>query len=365
MLITDPEELKRFAPETRLWQGIPSIEVTHKGRIFIAYYSGKHTETFGNYTILTVSDDDGKTFRDPVAVSYVGEEARSLDACLWIDPKGRLWFIWSIMPDNRVEYVICDDPDAEELVFSEIRTIPGEVLLNKPIVLSDGRWLFPSYSIAYKLFPLCPGDPNRKTGTLAVISEDEGKTFKTIAMIVAENRNFDEPMFLEKKNGDLEVYIRTYYGIALSVSRDGGYTWLEDVDSRLGGPCSRFFIRRLSSGNLLLINHYKYRARNNLTAMVSRDDGATWEDFLRIDPRGEVSYPDAVERNGKLYIVHDRERGAIYNPTRDYSKQAREILLSVITEKEILQGKLSREDSYLCAVISKLTRPIAPPASNT
>ena len=35
------------------------------------------------------------------------------------------------------------------------------------------------------------------------------------------------------------------------------------------------------------------------------------------------------------------------------------------SEEEILQGKLSREDSYLCAVISKLTRPIAPPASNT
>lgn len=38
--------------------------MTHKGHIFIAYYSGKHTETFGNYTIPTVSDDDGKTFRE-------------------------------------------------------------------------------------------------------------------------------------------------------------------------------------------------------------------------------------------------------------------------------------------------------------
>lgn len=361
MLITNPEFLSRFAPETRLWQGIPTIEVTPKGRIFVAYYSGKETETFGNYSILTGSDDNGKTFRDPIAIVDVGEEERSFDPCLWIDPKGRLWFVWAVMPNNRVEYVICDDPDADELVFSEIRTISGEVMLNKPTVLSDGRWLFPTTIWPYGVFPLCPGIKGRETGALAVISEDEGKTFKTIARIEAENRCFDEHMYLEKQNGDIELYIRTYYGIALSVSKDGGYTWSEDRDSRLGGPCSRFFIRRLSSGNLLLINHYKYRARNNLTAMVSRDDGATWEGFLRIDPRGEVSYPDAVERNGKLYIVHDRERGAIYDPARDYSKQAREILLSVITEEEILQGKLSREDSYLCAVISKLTRPIAPP----
>ena len=37
MLITKEEDLRRFYTDQRIWQGIPSIEVTPKGRIFITF----------------------------------------------------------------------------------------------------------------------------------------------------------------------------------------------------------------------------------------------------------------------------------------------------------------------------------------
>ena len=40
MLITDPNLLKEYNTTKRLWQGIPSIEVTPKGRVFLTFYSG-------------------------------------------------------------------------------------------------------------------------------------------------------------------------------------------------------------------------------------------------------------------------------------------------------------------------------------
>ena len=40
MLITDKNELKKYTTEHRIWQGIPSIEVTKGGRIFSTFYSG-------------------------------------------------------------------------------------------------------------------------------------------------------------------------------------------------------------------------------------------------------------------------------------------------------------------------------------
>ena len=48
MLITDPEKLQKYCACHRIWQGIPGIEVTDKGRMFVSLYSGNTKETFGN-----------------------------------------------------------------------------------------------------------------------------------------------------------------------------------------------------------------------------------------------------------------------------------------------------------------------------
>lgn len=58
MLIINKEELQRFAPCHRVWQGIPGIEHTKGGRTFITFYSGGTTETYGNYVLLYKSEDD-------------------------------------------------------------------------------------------------------------------------------------------------------------------------------------------------------------------------------------------------------------------------------------------------------------------
>lgn len=40
MLYTETKELQKYRASKRLWQGIPSIEVTKRGRIFLTFYSG-------------------------------------------------------------------------------------------------------------------------------------------------------------------------------------------------------------------------------------------------------------------------------------------------------------------------------------
>lgn len=102
MLITDREELQQYNTSQRLWQGIPGIEISDKGRLFAVLYSGGTKEEFGNYCALITSDDDGLTWSEPVAVAYNGPASRCYDPCLWMDMLGRLWFIWSIMPEHAV-----------------------------------------------------------------------------------------------------------------------------------------------------------------------------------------------------------------------------------------------------------------------
>lgn len=353
MLITDHEKLKAFQTAHRLWQGIPSIEVTKRGRTFLTFYSGGTREEIGNFAMVIVSDD-GKNFSEPIAAAFEPDN-RCFDPCLWIDPLGRLWFTWCVMPEDAVYGAICDDPDADELVWHEPVLIGHDVMMNKPTVLSSGEWLFPIAVWAEKLFLgyYCSKDAER--GAFAYRSVDQGRTFQKIGGTIMPQRSFDEHMILELEDERLAMYVRTYYGIGVSYSFDRGKTWTEGVDSGLGGPCSRFFIRRLKSGRVLLINHVDFKGRNNLTALLSEDDGRTWPYRLLLDGRDNVSYPDATQTDdGAIHITYDRERGGFLSSMDAVYACAREILTARITEEDIIAGRLVDAQSYLSRVCSKL-----------
>jgi hypothetical protein len=142
-------------------------------------------------------------------------------------------------------------------------------------------------------------------------------------------------------------------GLAETTSKDGGVTWSAPVRSAIEGPGSRFHVRRLKSGRLLMVNHLGFSRegslldqRSHLTAMLSDDEGKTWPHRLLLDDRSEVSYPDAIETDeGKLYIIYDRGR------TSD-----REILFAITNETDIAAGKPGPA-TKLRQLINKATAP--------
>lgn len=357
MLITDKKKLEKFSSQYRIWQGIPSIEVTKKGRVLVTFYSGGVKEEVGNFSMIICSDN-GVDFSEPIAVAYK-ENNRCYDPCLWIDPKGRLWFTWAESADvYRVMAAICDDPDAETLEWHEPFEIGGEVMMNKPIALTTGEWLFPCAVWAARLCNMVSGlkesdDTDRRA--FAYKSVDNGKSFEKLGGVDMPKRSFDEHMILELKDGRLAMYVRTEYGIGVSYSYDRGKNWTKGENSGLGGPCSRFHIRRLKSGRILLVNHYNFKGRNNLTAMLSEDEGKTWKYKLLLDSRNSVSYPDAKEADdGYIYICYDRERGCFKRSLENAYADAREILIAKITEEDIMAGEIVNDGSRLAMVASRL-----------
>lgn len=354
MLITDTAQLKNYDTPHRLWQGIPAIERTKGGRIFISFYSGGTQEQIGNYCLLIMSDDE-EHFSSPIAVAYL-DDHRCYDPCLWIDPLDRLWFIWNIMPDHAVYASICNDPDADVLEWSEPFVIGNDIMLNKPTVLSTGEWLFPVAVWNQGVRVLSEKyDTHAEPGSYVYRTSDNGKTFTKLGGAQVPDRCYDEHMVLERSDMVLAMLVRTYYGIGVSYSYDRGRTWSPGEDSGLGGPNSRFFIRRLRSGRILLINHVNFTGRNNLTALLSEDEGQTWPYKLMLDSRSDVSYPDAVEdETGRIYITYDRERGAFKHSLEEVYSCAREILTASVTERDIMAGKLVDDRSYLKRVVNKL-----------
>jgi len=362
MFITNETLLKPYQNEHRLWQGIPGIERTNGGRLFVTFYSGGKTEEPGNYVLLKKSDDDGYTWSDIIAVNDPIAPKRSFDPCLWLDPLGRLWWIWSQGEQESFDaiggvwFVRCDAPDAEELIWTAPRRFANGVMMNKPTVLKNGDWLFPCAiwtDNCYQGMPQVKGlESERKSNVY--ISRDNGGTFTLYGQADVPRRSFDEHMVIELKDGRLLMLVRTHYGIGKSCSSDGGKTWTPGEDSGIAGPCSRFYIRRLKSGRILLVNHYNFRGRNNLTAMLSDDECESWKGFLSIDERNSVSYPDGTEdEKGNIYIVYDRERGGIHE-FKDQSLAAREILIAKVTEADILAGKIVNPNSRLKVITDKL-----------
>ena len=354
MLITDKKQLEKFYACHRFWQGIPGIERTAKGRTFVCFYSGKQYEGFGNFEALLMSDDL-KDFGEPIAVAYNGEDSRCFDGVVWIDPLDRLWFIWNVQPENRAYAAICDEPDAQNLVWSQPFVIGNGIMINKPTVLRSGEWLFPLAIWNKDVYSNLRIVTDEKPAAYVYKTTDNGKTFIKLGGADLRGRIFDEHMILQLKNDVLMMLVRTDYGIGTAYSYDGGMNWTKGEDSGYGGPGSRFHIRRLSSGRVLLLNHYNFKGRNNLTALLSEDDGKTFKYSMVFDERDNISYPDAVEAaDGYIYVVYDRERGYYKKNLKEVYSDARELLIAKFTEEDIIKGEIADKGSCLKIVASKL-----------
>lgn len=349
--------------DQRTWQGIPGLERTAKGRVYASWFTGGPKEPSpDNTVVLSYSDDGGKTFGNLEALGLpTNDGTRCFDPTLWIDPKGRLWYVFNRgnkdLPKHDVWARVCDDPDAAKPEWGpEFRIgydAPFTFRMNKVTVLSTGEWIMPVTLAEKPVHAWCTGYNEKQIPTLhsVGISADEGRTW-TLHGAVKSKPWALENMIVELKDGRLWMLIRTNSGVLWqSHSTDKGRTWSEGNPSTIKSPGSRFYIRRLSSGNLLLVNHHKFTGRSHLTAQLSTDDGATWNDGLLLDERGGVSYPDGVQdRDGLIWITYDRDRNG-----------AGEILLAKFREEDVAAGKDVSGAVTLKQTIDKLSKPAQPP----
>lgn len=338
------------------------IERTPKGRFWACWVAGGDSPKA--FFVLATSDDKGETWSKPRVVvdSHSADLPRDrsiLVGNLWTDPLGRLWLIFDQsmdMFDGRagVWAAICDDPDADEPVWSVPRRIWHGVTLNKPTVLANGEWMLPislDQRGGFGPFKGCFAELDPMRGANVFVSTDNGATWNRRGMATFPNPDWHEHMIVERKDGSLWMLARTAKGIMESVSSDGGRVWSQAVDSAIKQPNARFHIRRLASGRLLLVKHGDridtHNGRVQLSAWLSDDDGKTWQGGLVLDDRKGISYPDGFQApDGTICISYDRNRAV-----------DGEILMARFTEQDVIAQKLESAGSKLRILIS---RPMAP-----
>jgi len=329
---------------SRKFQGIPSLAISPKGRLWATWYAGKTpNEDQNNYVVVATSGDDGKTWTESLIIDPdAGGPVRAFDPELWMDPEGRLWSFWAqtIGHDGTIAGVWAktnDDPDKGDSNWSQPRRITDGIMMCKPTVLSSGEWILPASTW-------------RSTDNSArvMVSTDKGQTFllRGACNVPKEVRSYDEHMIVERKDKSLWMLVRTSYGIGESVSKDRGETWSALIPSPIEHPSARFFVRRLRSGNLLLVKHgaiSEKSGRSHLTAFLSEDDGHTWSNGLLLDERSGVSYPDGQQRqDGSIHIIYDYSRTG-----------AREILMAKFTENDVVAGNPASASVSLRMIVCK------------
>ena len=337
----------RYQPQVDDYTMSSGMAMTHGGTLWLAWFGGGDDERA--VMLLARSRDEGKTFSpalfviDPGFVDFIHMSV--VVGNLWTAPDGRLfWFFTMGLGhfDGRGGswFTVCENPDDEVPVWSKPVRIWHGATLNKPTVLTNGTWMLPvalwpngegkcRVEAEYpRLAGLCPElDPERKAWYFA--SVDQGKTWQRRAGVVLppDLRTFDEHMIVEREDGSLLMYLRTVQGMAWSESYDEGFTWKEPETLPFCTANARFFLTKLSSGNLLLVRHDS-NAREKLTAYISDNQGKSWKGGLLLDERLEISYPDGFQHeDGRIFIQYDRKR------------EGGELLLSVFTEEDVLAGK--------------------------
>ena len=325
-----------YGPNQRKYQGIPTIERAPNGRLWAAWYAGPVQEDRYNYVVVVTSGDDGWTWSDlqmvidPDGFGLI----RASDPCLWLDPRGRLWLFWFQNLDKEVTSpklfaITTENSGDEKPRWSTPRFIGEGIMINKPTVLANGNWLLPAAIW------------RRDQSCLVLASSDEGKSWQlrgSAGIPRPEDRQCDEPMIVERRDRSLWMLVRTNYGIGETTSTDGGRTWTPILPANLPHTPTRFFLRRLVSGRLLLVKHGplagKPVGRKQLQAYLSDDEGRSWRGGLMLDERSS-SYPDATQSpDGTIRLIYDHDR-----------MDAKHILLAAFSETDVLRAESTRANA--------------------
>lgn len=327
----------------RKFEQVPAVAASADGKqVFVAWYSGGAAPGPGNYVTLSLSQDLGKSWmNDQLAIYPTDKAYRLFDPTIWRDNKGKINLFYGSAKNNLIwdgfggVNAIEIKWDGKRISNSKPIRISDGVMSNKPVYLSSKKQtLFPVYidkpilgTKSEKSFPQHGVFVYSKTGNNLPLS------FYASIYIDEELRIHDEPQLVEiSENGEYLAMLRTTKGIYYTKSNDFGKTWTKIQPFTASGPTtsSRFYLGKLSSGNLLLVSNNS-TTRNKMSAFLSKDGGKTWPHKLLLDERENVSYPDADQTNdGTIHVVFDRERTG-----------AKDILYCRFTENDILNGNAS------------------------
>ncbi|MCQ2463510.1 MAG: glycoside hydrolase [Clostridia bacterium] len=306
----------------------PSIERLKNGRIAVACsgFRLEHICPFGK-AVICFSDDECESFSPPAPVIDTPLDDRDTGLCAFGDASlivtsfnNTVEFQRSCNPENVYIQSYLDTVSQDEeskylgsefrisgdngVTFGDIHISPV-TSPHGPCVLKDGTLLWVGRSF---------GTAHEEEGIKAYTVKPDGETVLKgqieNVILNGEKPLLCEPHAVQLDNGDILCHIRAegngVFTTYQSVSRDGALTWSKPqrlLDLKGGAPA-----HLLVHPSGTIISVYGYREKPyGIKAMISTDNGETWEKDIDININGvssDIGYPATVcLSDGNLFTV--------------------------------------------------------------
>lgn len=241
--------------------------------------SGKELDP-SNKIWMSYSRDQGRTWDEPRLFAETTAEGNVLNPSCYTHDSVKTFIFYTVIRDETYQVVQQASGDLGKTWGARTKIDWGPKTRGAQgcaIRLRDGGILLPVY---YNR----PRDGKEHYVASVLRSGDGGQSWKRGGeMALDANRGAMEPTIAELKDGRLYCLLRTKTGWLYEAwSPDAGETWTPPRQSPFSSPESIPILRRLQSGNLLLVwnNNGVSKGANvpryPLSLAMSEDDGQTW-----------------------------------------------------------------------------------------
>lgn len=294
----------------------PALLELENGDMLCAWFAGSF-EGSKDISIVCARLNNGSTsWEEPIKVSNDSERSEQ-NPSLFIGPDKAIWLVYTAQMDRMegkynmqfTSIIRCQKSFDNGYTWSEPELLFSREgsFCRQPIqVLENGRWIFGNWVCTDSKLGLT-GDP-----TVFQISDDEGKTWKTVDMPNSNGRVHANVVELE--NGHLIALMRSRFAdnIYFSESFDFGDSWSEPVPTVLPNNNSSISALKLESGRIAIAYNPTCTPvptegvaawpglRCPVAVALSEDGGKTWP-MIRLMERGEGFIGDENTTNNKQY----------------------------------------------------------------
>jgi sialidase-1 len=304
---------------------IPALVVTGRGTLLAFCAARKDYSDWADIDVAMRRSTDGGRTWEPMRIIADGGKPPTDNPVPIVDRKtGAVHFLYQVNY-ARVYYMRSDD---DGKTFSQPVDITATVEKFRPeyswtviapgpghaIQLKNGRLVVPVW--------MSPDHSHRPSEVSTIYSDDGGKTWERGEILPRVLHHPSEHVAVELADGRVMLNIRNEgeeHRRAVSFSRDGATGWTKPVfDQTLFEPVCMASLIRLDARRLLFANpdssgnpkvtsaKNRMLTRENLTLRISDDEGKSWKVSKALEP-GRSGYSDlAVGPDGTIYCLYER-----------------------------------------------------------
>lgn len=291
----------------------------HKGKLYASFGHNKGEEnTQGEEARGRVSIDGGKTWSDPFTIGTGHAPDRAVSHGVFLSHGGELWafhgaFAGRMQQVHTQAYRLDEATGAWE--EQGVVVDGGFWPMQEPLKMTDGNWIMSGIVVGDgnpAAVAISRGDDLRKWELVRIPKPETQKMWGESTVIVDGSRVLNVARFGGKPTA------------LVAASDDFGRTWTKSLPSNLPMATSKPYAGTLSTGQRYLVCTTTADTggrRAPLTIAVGRAGETGFRTVYRIrnaessagpgesNARASLSYPYAVEHDGRLYVGYSNSGG--------------------------------------------------------